>query len=148
RLHYFELFDRCFRAVRIAVALKLKLGQTLLASAAALPAKLDYRERDDDDRWREGDAERDRERDHETASLPALIKTLGGIERAATELGPRLPAPLRTATLPTLRDILERAKATAPAEPPAGRRANLAAGTSGLALKTRAEPVLGLDPRT
>ncbi len=145
-LEYFELFDRCFRAMRIGIALKLKLGQPL-AAAMAMPIRGD-RERDDErDDLRDRDtADSDRDRETETASFPALIQTLGAVERAATDMGERLPAALRTATLPSLREILDRAKA-APVEAPANRRASLlAAGSSGLtrgsglALKIRPPP--------
>src|SRR6185437_4500496 len=75
KLEYFQLFDRCFFAVRVATALELRLGRTPgTAPPEALAAGEDLRDRADppeDERpERDGDdhsdADRDRDRDRET----------------------------------------------------------------------------------
>src|SRR6185503_4983741 len=87
KLEYFQLFDRCFFAVRVATALELRLGRMPgTPHAEALATGEDLRDRadppEDEGRERDGDAysdaDRDRERDRETerASLPVLLRTL------------------------------------------------------------------------
>ena len=104
RLEYFELFERCFFAVRMATALELRLGRPSAPGGRAdredlsIRAERDPLERDD---HIESERERDREREAEPASLPVLLRTLGGVAADAAALPG--PAP---AALPTLRELL------------------------------------------
>lgn len=96
---FFQLFDRCFTALRLSIALKLRLNRP----APALRAEV-ARETPADPSEREGSAryyDRDRDRESEPASLPLLLKTLNGVVADAA----RLPGP-EAAVLPGLRDLL------------------------------------------
>ena len=99
RTEFFQLFDRCFTALRLSIALKLRLNRP----APALRAEV-ARETPADPSEREGSAryyDRDRDRESEPASLPLLLKTLNGVVADAA----RLPGP-EAAVLPGLRDLL------------------------------------------
>lgn len=122
KIEFFELFDRCFFSVRVAVALKLRLRRPQTASEPMTDRETlaDPTERDPPDR---DPRERDREGDRERASLPLLLKTLNGVVEAAAAL----PGP-EPADLPTLRELLAHATAS-PAtltRPPGALRARLA----------------------
>lgn len=125
KLEYFELFERCFFAVRVATALELRLRRARGPDREALSD----RERPDTERTecdRDYDADRDREseREREGASIPILLRTLGSVAADAAALPGREPA-----ALPALRELL--AQVTL-APQPAGARSP-AAG----ALRTR-----------
>jgi hypothetical protein len=122
-LKYFNAFDRCFFAVRVATALELRLRRAPaeLREAASDREDLierpdpetDGHDRDSDERdsadrdsdERDSD-ERDRDRETERASLPILLRTLEGVVADAAAL----PGP-EPAALPTLRELLAHAKA-------------------------------------
>ncbi|HEY0437673.1 MAG TPA: hypothetical protein VGC92_13615 [Phenylobacterium sp.] len=120
---FFQLFDRCFFSVRVAIGLELRLERTPAARAEPRDAASDREvlverepldEADPPDRY---EAEYDRERDRETerASLPILLRTLEGVVADAAELTGPAPADLLT-----LRELLARVKAqpaTLPAKP-------------------------------
>lgn len=122
KIEYFELFERCFFSVRMAVALKLRLRRSQAASEPMTDreALADPAEREESDR---DPRERDREGDRERASLPILLKTLNGVVEAAAAL----PGP-EPAALPTLRELLAHATAApaTPTRPPGALRARLA----------------------
>lgn len=119
----YQLFDRCFFAVRVATALQLRLrreGAMSLAhepdgEAEVLedPAERERREPADGDPGRER-FEADRDREREPASLPVLFKTLQGVAADASTL----PGP-KPAELPTLQDLLARATGAPPQAPAA-----------------------------
>jgi hypothetical protein len=113
RLQYFQLFDRCFFAVRVGIALELRLKREAGQGAASRDRE-DRPERDppEDERAeplelerpeRLDYTERDREREAERASLPLLLRTLQGVAADAAAL----PGP-PPAALPTLQDLLAR----------------------------------------
>lgn len=124
-LEYFKLFDRCFFSVRVAIALKLRLGR----AAPALAAERDEPEHDAPERD-PSEAERpererlgyeyDREREVEQASLPVLLKTLAGVAADAAAL----PGP-PPADLPTLQELLAQFSGGAEAPPPGGEGAGV-----------------------
>lgn len=136
RLEFFELFDRCGFAVRMSVALELRLRRDARAEArdgAGDEAReRDLAERDpierDADTYAETEADRERER--ERASLPALVKSLDGVVADASALSGAEPA-----ELPTLRQLLARVKAQAAQAPAA--RAPTSKPPAGGALRTR-----------
>jgi hypothetical protein len=119
RLEYFQLFDRCFFAARMSVALELRLRRAARAEGAGRDqayaeageyeaAERDPVERDapETDTYTETEADRDRER--EPVSLPVLLSNLDGIAADASAL----PGP-QPAALPTLRELLARVKSEA-----------------------------------
>jgi len=108
-LDYFNAFDRCFFAVRVATSLQLRLARTPAGPREAVSDRETLIERPDPpetdhDRDRESD-ERDRDRETERASLPILLRTLESVVADAETLPG--PAP---AELPTLRELLAHAK--------------------------------------
>jgi len=141
KLQYFQLFDRCFFAVRVGIVLQLRLEREAgrprpsldrddLAERAELDPPEDERaeplEREGRERLEFTD--RDRERETEGASLPLLLRTLEGV---ATE-AQALPGP-PPAELPTLRDLLARyASDTVEAPASQSHRARLASSTAAL----------------
>ena len=149
----FELFERCFFAVRVATSLQLRLwrepspaqdaGRQPAARTDRLDADLGLAARDRD---------QDRDRDREPASLPLLLKTLGGIAEDAAALPG--PAP---ADLPTLRELLAQlttdpVPVKPPPKPTTGLRARLA-GSATAPLVTvppppRPSPILALHRAT
>ena len=148
-LQAFELFERCFFAVRVATALQLRLWQTPGAARDAGAARADRSDAAlDRGLTRDRDSDRDRDREREPASLPLLLKTLETVAEDATALAG--PAP---AELPTLRELLARLT-TAPAKPPAGSglRARLAGSATApvmtLPPPTRPSPILALHRAT
>ena len=132
KIEYFELFERCFFSVRVATALELRLFRPQAAfvpstdrEALADPAEREEIDREESDR---DPRERDREGDRERASLPVLLKTLGGVAADAAAL----PGP-EPAALLTLRELLAHAASpsstslpSTPARPPGALRARLA----------------------
>jgi hypothetical protein len=120
-LEYFNAFDRCFFAVRVATALELRLARApaepreAASDREALIERPDPAETEDPDR---GDDERDRDRDRETerASLPILLRTLEGVVADTA----KLPGP-EPAELPTLRELIAHAKAEPGSACPAPR---------------------------
>ena len=146
-LQAFELFERCFFAVRVATALQLRLWQTPSAARGAGEARADRSDAAlDRSLARDRDSDRDRDREREPASLPLLLKTLEAVAEDAAALAG--PAP---AELPTLRELLAQLT-TAPAKPTTGLRARLA-GSATAPIKTipppsRPSPILALHRAT
>jgi hypothetical protein len=115
-LEYFNAFDRCFFAVRVATALELRLRRApaepreAASDREALIERPDPPEASDPETEGRGrdsdDRDRDRDRETERASLPILLRTLDGVVADATAL----PEP-RPAELLTLRELLAHAKA-------------------------------------
>lgn len=136
RLEYFQLFDRCFFAVRVATALRLRLRRAT-GAWSVMPSARDAGDRDEregertehegpeKDRGEVGDRERDRE--VEAANLPTLLRTL---ERVADDAS-ALPGP-QPAELPALRELLAgaRSRSGAPRAGDGALRARLAASTT------------------
>jgi hypothetical protein len=128
KIEFFHLFDRCGFAVRVGIALELRLERTPAARAAPRePAsdREDLRDREtlaerdeaDDDRGLRYEPEYERERETERASFPILIRALEGVVAEAAEL----PGP-PPAELITLRELLAKAKAAPPAPRAPGPR--------------------------
>lgn len=136
QLQYFQLFDRCFFSVRVAMSLQLRLGrepaaQRLPARAAqddlSVRAERDPSERERSDAGRdrpERYAERDQERERETVSVPLLLRTLETVVADAA----LLPGPEPSA-LPSLRQLLARFTS-----PPTG--------DPGIAARSMARPIV------
>jgi hypothetical protein len=117
RLEMYQLFDRCFFAVRVATALQLRLRREAGAAAEREgsretdgeaedlrdPAETERPEPNERERI---EADRDRDREREPASLPVLLGTLKGVAADAAALPGRKPG-----ELPTLQDLLARATA-------------------------------------
>ena len=140
-LEYFQLFDRCFFSVRVAIGLQLRLRQAQPALRSA-PEREELRERGDpaerDTRTPPDPVERERDREVEPVSMSVFLKTLQGVAADAANL----PGPPHEA-LPTLQELLAQitgTPASTPAKPAAGLRARLA--TSATA------PSLTLPPPT
>ena len=144
KLEYFQLFDRCFFAVRVATALELRLARTpaqapASASDATGGEREDLRDRSDaerfapeTDRGRAGadreEPDRDREREAEPVSLPVLLRTLEGVAADAAAL----PGP-KPAALPTLRELLAHVETGSAPSPIAASRPGLRARLAGSA---------------
>ena len=131
RLEFYNLFDRCFFSVRVAIGLELRLkrDQPVLRP---LPGREVLRERADaSDQDRDTTrlpVERDRDREVERASVPLFLKTLQGIAADAA----KLPGPPPGALL-SLNDLLAQVSATSvpsTAKPTVGLRARLAGSTT------------------
>ena len=110
RMAFFHLFDRSFFAVRVSIALELRLrreaGRPMTEREAERPdpredepAERELAERDGVERY----DERDRDREVERATLPVLLRTLEGVAADASALSGPMPA-----ELPTLRELLAR----------------------------------------
>lgn len=131
----FELFDRCFFAVRMSITLELRLQREARLDGRLSTAGVDAAAQDPDEQDRierdpaetESYTERERERDREPASMPVLLRTLSNIVVDAAAL----PGP-PPAELPTLRELLARYAPDAPASPSTGRalRSRLAASAT------------------
>lgn len=124
RMEQFELFDRCFFAIRVAIGLQLRLRREARAEQNAerdtererieAPDHRDPSDRDPPETDRERlDAESDRDRERERASFPILLRTLEGVAADAAAL----PGP-PPAALPTLRELLVQVRSQPPAAPP------------------------------
>lgn len=113
RVEFFQLFDRCFFAVRVATALELRLRRAPAAPSVAQHAERDVERAETErpeieraeieraERYDERDRERELEREVEAPSLPLFLRTLDGIAADASAL----PGP-EPAALPTLRELL------------------------------------------
>jgi len=138
RIEYAGLFERCFFAVRVGIALELRLERTPAVRPQPRDAACDREaliDREDlADRADRLDAEYDRERDRETerASFPILIRALEGVVADAA----KLPGP-PPAELLTLRELLAKVKAQPPAGLAPARKARRAAVGATLAPPTR-----------
>jgi hypothetical protein len=129
KIAFFQLFDRCGFAVRVGIALELRLER--MAAARPQPREAasdreDLRDRetladhdppDRADRRNPGyvpeyapEYDRERDRERERASFPSLIRALDGVVAAAAAL----PGP-EPADLAPLRELLVRMKAGPPA---------------------------------
>ncbi|WP_296600587.1 hypothetical protein [Phenylobacterium sp.] len=131
-LEYFELFERCAFALRMSVALELRLRREARAEVRdARFAERDAPEHDPAERnrsehdpiEREAFVETEAEREREPASLPILLKSLEGVAAGASAL----PGP-EPAELPTLRELLARVKSAAAPDPGPGSRPKPPAG--------------------
>lgn len=110
-------FDRGFLAVRMGIRLSMTLraGPKQPAANDDRPEATSERERLADRPDRDpGDRDRDREREYEPVSLPKFLSTLRGVAADAR----RLPGEVDPTVLPTLEDLLARAKGETPAQPP------------------------------
>jgi hypothetical protein len=109
RIDAFNLYDRCFFSVRVAIGLQLRLRrEDRAAGRDHAIERAEATEREADDSREQSDylaPERDRERDRETepAGLPVLLKTLNSVVADARTL----PGP-PPAALPALGDLLAR----------------------------------------
>ena len=150
KIEYAKLFDRCFFAVRVGIALDLRLRREGRREAAragcegrADPADRAERDPPEDERPERPErfeheravryAEGDRDREVERATLPHLIGALQGVAADAQAL----PAP--PSELLTLRDLLARyspgnSGPSAPPDPASGPalRARLAGSTASM----------------
>jgi len=141
RLELFGAFDRAFFAVRVGIALQLRLrreGRVPVPTAieretereVERPEPLERDPAETGERY----TERDRDRDVERASFPVLLRTLEGVADAAA----RLPGP-PPAELPTLRELLAQVAPTpefaaARARPQAALRTRLTGSAASLRL--------------
>jgi hypothetical protein len=150
-LQYVHLFDRCFFAVRVGIALELRLRREAGrgASGADSQDREDSAERDppEDERAerpehegseRLNHTERDRDREAERASLPLLLGALEGVAADAAAL----PGP-PPAALPTLRELLVRFSSDLVSAPRPGERQALRARLTGSATAFAAGPAAG-----
>lgn len=126
RMEFFQLFDRCFFAVRVAAALELRLRRAPAVREEAAEREEERAEPPEQDRAERErpDYEDEREREAEPASLPVFLRTLNDVVADASALP--MPAP---AALPTLRELL--ARVTSEPAPAAQPR------TTGGALRSR-----------
>jgi hypothetical protein len=132
KIEFFQLFDRCGFAVRVGIALELRLQRASAVRPEArepmsdrenLVDREDLADRDPPEPRYEPEYDRERDRETERASLPVLLRTLDGVVADAASL----PGPPR-AELLTLRELLAKAKATPAAAAPkaSGLRSRLA----------------------
>jgi hypothetical protein len=158
KLQYVQLFDRCFFAVRVGIALELRLEREARRAGASrhsddLAARAE-RDPPEDERAEPLElerpetleyTERDREREAEGASLPLLLRTLEAVAADAKAL----PGP-PPAALPTLQDLLARfSSGPVPAPRPGGARplrARLTGSAAALAARPAAAQTLTLSP--
>jgi hypothetical protein len=154
RLQYFQLFDRCFFAVRVGIALDLRLEREARRAGTSLvrEGRADLTDRAERDPPEDEPAEplereppetleyteRDREREAEGASLPLLLRTLEGVAADAAAL----PGP-PPAALPTLQDLLARFSSDPVPAPGPGGGQPLRARLSGSAAALAARPAPG-----
>ena len=160
QMQYFELFERCFFAVRMAISLELRFGrppvrETRADAESPERPELEHPERErrePTDRSLDMAREREREREREPASFPLLLKTLGTVADDAA----RLPGPAM-ADLPSLRELLAKLSSDpAPAKQPTpsgpGLRARLATSVAAPILTipppARPNPLLALHKAT
>jgi hypothetical protein len=130
RIEFFHLFDRCGFAVRVGIALELRLERTPAArpeprepatDREELIESEDLADRDPPEARYEPEYDRERDRETERASLPVLLRTLEGVVADTA----KLPGP-PPAELLTLRELLAKMKAE-PASAPPKLRPQLAA---------------------
>jgi len=132
KLQLFDAFQRGSFAVRMGIRLRMALRATPKPGASATigddPSEFDKAEQEKPDsdprpERAEGLERVERERDYEPVSLPRFLASLGVVAAESQRLKDHLPADVVAQTLPTLRDLLARAKADAPktsASPSAG----------------------------
>jgi len=136
-LTWFNAFDRCFFAVRVATALQLRLDRAPAEPREAATDRETRIERPDSPETadpeaggRDRDDDRDRDRETERASLPILLRTLEGVVADAQTLPAAEPAELLT-----LRELIAHAKAApspaAPSPAPSGTAQNLRSRLTG-----------------
>lgn len=145
RMEACHLFDRCFFAVRVSIALQLRLKRTPLAlgpaadqAQAQAPVQASGREWPERERGDPSETERDeavdrdeadRDREREPVSVPAFLNTLRDVAAGASAL----PGPAPDA-LSTLRGLLDQVPASPLAKTPSPpARASAAALRSRLA---------------
>jgi hypothetical protein len=139
KIEFFQLFDRCGFAVRVGIALELRLQRAPAVRPEArepisdrenLIDREDLADRDPPEPRYEPEYDRERDRETERASLPILLRTLHGVVADAVSL----PGPPR-AELLTLRELLAKAKAAPASVPPkaSGLRSRLAGAGAGAA---------------
>ena len=115
-------FQRCFFAVRMGIRLShwgvSGMGAARPASSAEpreheRPEAAEAPEREETPEREESpdrlEVERERDRDYEPVSLPRFLKSLGLVAASAERRRDQLPPHIRDTTLPTLRNLLERA---------------------------------------
>lgn len=156
KLTLLDAFHRSFAAVRLSIALKMRLAREARTAprAEAERAETDgpeteslEAERAEQPERPERFDERDRDREAERASFPLLLRTLRRVADDAETLQPQ------AAELPALRELLDRVGAQpAPAARPAGPlRERLSGGTAALTLTAPPRPgpsgLRGLPPR-
>jgi len=120
KLALFDAFQRASLAVRMGIRLSLALrappkpAVTPERERAEVAERLE-REPPETERLETEplESERERERDYEPVSLPRFLATLGVVAAEAE----RLPAEVTAQTLPTLRELLARARPDAPVRP-------------------------------
>ena len=132
----FDLFDRCFFGVRVAISLRLRLARATATGAqpplyAAREAEQERADPPETERPGRERPDADREREGERASLPLLLETLQGVAVDAAALPGPPPAALQPLTA-----LLARATAThGPATRPApGALRTRFAGASAVAM--------------
>jgi hypothetical protein len=105
QLDAFNLYERCFFGVRVAIGLQLRLRREGRAEVReSTPERAESPEREADDTCEDRlPRERDRDRETEPASLPVLLRTLNSVVADAATL----PGP-PPAALPSLGDLLAR----------------------------------------
>ena len=151
KLTLLDAFHRSFAAVRLSIALKMRLARearTAPRAEAERPEteRVELESAEAAERPERFD-ERDRDRETERASFPLLLRTLGRVADDAQALIPQ------AAELPTLRELLDRVGAQpAPAAKPADPlRERLSGGTAALTLTAppRSSPsgLRGLPPQ-
>ena len=138
-LECFQLFDRCFFSVRVAMGLQLRLGQAGPALAREREELLERADPSERNTARERDIrERERDREVESASIPLFLKTLQGVAADASAM----PGPTPGA-LPTLRELLAQITSTAgpvTASTSPGLKARLAGSATAPALTPSPPP--------
>ena len=141
-LRSFELFERCFFAVRMGAALELRLAQAPTTRDSEERERPDRERRDPTDHSLDMAREREREREREPASVPLLLKTLGRVADDAAAL----PGPV-IADLPGLRELLTTLGSDpAPARRPAPAKPSARPGLRARLATSAAAPVLTIPP--
>ncbi|WP_430424862.1 hypothetical protein [Phenylobacterium sp.] len=143
KLTLLDAFHRSFAAVRLSIALKMRLAREARTAPRA-EAERSETERPETERLEAEAAEQperperydDRDRETERASFPLLLSTLRRVARDAETLQPQ------AAELPALRELLDRVGAQpAPAARPASPlRERLSGGTAALTLTAPPRP--------
>jgi hypothetical protein len=140
KLTLLDAFHRSFAAVRLSIALKMRLAREARTAPRA------ETERAETERLETGRAEgverperfdeRDRDRETERASFPLLLSTLRRVACDAETLQPQ------AAELPALRELLDRvgAQPAPPAKPAGPLRERLSGGTAALTLTAPPRP--------
>jgi hypothetical protein len=113
-------FRHCFFAVRMGIRLKMSLraGAVPRPQAEVIRSEAAEREAPERDHPERDPPERDREGDRESVSMPAFLKSIGVVVRAAETRGEDLPADAVPA-LSQLRSLLAEAGGVADRPPPA-----------------------------